>query len=179
MVHLGDASAERAPEAAPERSSMRWARSEDRDGICRVHVAALRTLAPVPYDEASVRAWAGSLEPSVYALDCAEVQVVSSAEEIVGFGWLEPGGVIGALYVHPGHWGRGHGRSLLARLEARAREEGAAEVRLRASLNAVSFYRSCGYVEAAAGWLEVAPDVRVAVKNMWKRMEDRYVFSQV
>lgn len=53
---------------------------------------------------------------------------------------------IGALFVLPAFMGRGFGKSMLAHLECLARQQTIEQVVLDATLNAVNFYRACGYV---------------------------------
>ncbi|KRP63476.1 GNAT family N-acetyltransferase [Pseudomonas orientalis] len=53
---------------------------------------------------------------------------------------------VGALFVRPAFTGRGYGKAMLDHLENVARHIALEEVVLDATLNAVSFYRACGYV---------------------------------
>lgn len=53
---------------------------------------------------------------------------------------------VGALFVRPGFTGRGYGTAMLDHLEDVARQRAIDEVVLDATLNAVGFYRGCGYV---------------------------------
>ncbi|AZE61622.1 MULTISPECIES: GNAT family N-acetyltransferase [Pseudomonas] len=53
---------------------------------------------------------------------------------------------VGALFVRPGFTGRGYGKAMLDHLEDVARQRAIDEVVLDATLNAVGFYRGCGYV---------------------------------
>jgi len=53
---------------------------------------------------------------------------------------------VGALFVRPAFTGRGYGKAMLDHLESVARHIAVDEVVLDATLNAVSFYRACGYV---------------------------------
>ncbi|MEN5152227.1 GNAT family N-acetyltransferase [Pseudomonas orientalis] len=53
---------------------------------------------------------------------------------------------VGALFVRPAFTGRGYGKAMLDHLETVARHIAVEEVVLDATLNAVSFYRACGYV---------------------------------
>ena len=55
-------------------------------------------------------------------------------------------GEIGALFVLPAYMGQGLGKAMLAHLEGVARQQAIEQVVLDATLNAVSFYRACGYV---------------------------------
>ncbi|AZF27246.1 GNAT family N-acetyltransferase [Pseudomonas sp. R2-60-08W] len=53
---------------------------------------------------------------------------------------------LGALFVRSAFTGRGYGKAMLDHLEDVARQRAVAEVVLDSTLNAVSFYRACGYV---------------------------------
>ncbi|ATN12237.1 GNAT family N-acetyltransferase [Pseudomonas sp. FDAARGOS_380] len=53
---------------------------------------------------------------------------------------------LGALFVLPVFSGRGFGKAMLAHLEHVAQQQAIEQVVLDATLNAVSFYRACGYV---------------------------------
>lgn len=53
---------------------------------------------------------------------------------------------VGALFVLPEFSGRGYGKAMLDYLEGVARELAIEEVVLDSTLNAASFYRTCGYV---------------------------------
>lgn len=59
---------------------------------------------------------------------------------------LDNNNEVGALFVLPGHTGRGYGKAMLDHLENVARELAIEEVVLDSTLNAASFYRACGYV---------------------------------
>ena len=67
--------------------------------------------------------------------------------EAVATGMLDPDHhEVGALFVRPAFTGRGYGKAMLAHVEGIARQMEIEKVMLDATLNAVSFYRSCGYV---------------------------------
>ena len=68
-------------------------------------------------------------------------------DEPVATGMLDlADGEIGALFVLPAYMGQGLGKAMLAHLEGVARQQAIEQVMLDATLNAVSFYRACGYV---------------------------------
>lgn len=68
-------------------------------------------------------------------------------DEPVATGMLDlADGEIGALFVLPAYMGQGLGKAMLAHLECVARQQAIEQVVLDATLNAVSFYRACGYV---------------------------------
>lgn len=67
--------------------------------------------------------------------------------EVVATGMLDPDHhEVGALFVRSAFTGRGYGKAMLAHVEGIARQMEIEQVVLDATLNAVSFYRSCGYV---------------------------------
>lgn len=71
--------------------------------------------------------------------------VAERAGQIVGFGLLEPSGLIALLYVSPDARFCGVSKALLAALEDEALAAGVREMRLDSSNTALRFYRSAGY----------------------------------
>jgi len=68
--------------------------------------------------------------------------------QVLGFAILNlDSGELDAAFVDPAQQGRGIARRLLAALDALARERGFERLFLSASLNAVPFYETAGYVE--------------------------------
>jgi ribosomal protein S18 acetylase RimI-like enzyme len=82
-----------------------------------------------------------------------EVWVGAGGEEIVGVLVIRPSGdalEVENVAVDPAYQGRGHGRTLIAFAEARARELGLTRVTLytnAAMVENVAMYRQLGYVE--------------------------------
>lgn len=73
--------------------------------------------------------------------------VAEDAGGIAGFGQLNrASGEVDAVYVLPERQGEGVGRALLRSLEGAARATGLKRLHLSATLNAVPFYKSAGYV---------------------------------
>lgn len=85
--------------------------------------------------------------PSELVADFAqgEAYVAEWHGQVVGLGSLR-GNVIRRMYVMPDVQGRGIGRALLRALESEAYLQGASEVSLESSLNAVPFYERQGYI---------------------------------
>lgn len=130
--------------------SIRQATDDDRPSICAVHVRAIREVCSRAYSPAQVASWSGLLSPASYTAVVRErfLVVAEDADGIVGFGQLhEACGEIEAVYVLPGRQNEGIGGSVLRALEAAARSAGLNTLRLSATLNAVPFYRTAGYVE--------------------------------
>jgi GNAT superfamily N-acetyltransferase len=135
---------------------VRAAREEDAEGIAEAHVDAIRTLGAAGYDRGVVEAWgaARSGERYVRAMAAGERFFVAEDEDgrIVGFAAhrVEAGLHRTAVYVRGGASRRGVGTALFRAAEAVAREQGAREIRVDASLVAVGFYGANGFVEVEA-----------------------------
>ena len=77
---------------------------------------------------------------------------------------------IGALFVLPGHTGRGYGGAMLDHLETLARQLGIEELVLDATLNAASFYRRSGYVGSEESVYHAPSGLQLACIAMTKRI---------
>lgn len=131
--------------------AIRPARPADAVAICRVHAAAIAACRG-HYERPELDAWLATVNETCHrrAMKSHRVLVAERHRRIVAFGDVDPArGEIAHLYTDPAAAARGIGTSLLDRLEAIAAEDGAAETRLRASLNAEGFYRRRGYTDAA------------------------------
>lgn len=142
--------------------SIRAARTEDAPAIRDAHVAAIRGLAGTAYSTEQITAWSvgKAAENYVRAMEReGETIIVAEATgagaPVVGFASLA-GDEVRAVYVHPGHAGRGLGSRLLSAAEEIARGRGTAALRLTSSLNAVAFYRARGYEEVCQTTFELA-----------------------
>ncbi len=74
----------------------------------------------------------------------AETWVVEEDGELVAFMSLLDN-LIGALFTHPDHQGKGHGRALIE--HARGRFDPVLVEVFEANKQAIGFYRSCGFVD--------------------------------
>lgn len=133
------------------RTSIRQARAADQEAIARVHETSTRTLCARSYPPAELARWL-SVDPGLYRrlLETTTVFVATQAREVIGFVAVSlVGREIRALYVEPRCAGQGIGAQLLLRAERCARAFGVREIRLAATLNAVTFYKRCGWVIVA------------------------------
>lgn len=124
------------------------ARAEDAAALWKLRSDALRTQCAGYYDAELLEAWAGSKMPEGFARDAAaNFDVIRDGRRIVACGLVSlKDGSIDALFVDPAAFGQGHGRAMLEHLQAQAQQHGLQHLRLDASLNAVGFYRNCGFV---------------------------------
>ena len=77
----------------------------------------------------------------------AETWVVEVEGEFVAFASVL-GDMIGGLFTHPDHQGKGHGRALVA--HARTLHDPLQVEVFRVNAKAIAFYESCGFVEESA-----------------------------
>jgi ribosomal protein S18 acetylase RimI-like enzyme len=144
-------------------TSIRSATPDDARSIATIHVeawqAAYRGIVPDEYlDSLSIDTREPTWRQILLAGDSA-TWVAEASDNIVG--WISAAasrdadaagastGEIWAVYVAPGRWGRGVGRSLCETAEQHLRLEGLAEVTLwvlRDNERAVKFYQSNGFV---------------------------------
>jgi len=133
--------------------NIRRATDRDRQGICTVHVRAIREVCSRSYSEEQITSWAGLLSPDSYVAVVRDrfLVVAEDTVGIVGFGQLnQTKGEVEAVYVLPERQRERIGGALLHSLEDAARAAGLKKLYLSATLNSVPFYRKAGYVEEAS-----------------------------
>jgi len=77
---------------------------------------------------------------------------------------------IGAIFIRPDFMQRGLGKRVLFFLEDLARDLGLTEVCLDATLNAVDFYRRCGYVGEESAIYQSPSGLQLACVPMVKKL---------
>ncbi len=121
--------------------------------------AMIRAFEPADEDD-MIRVWLAStisgqsflpeehwraMEPEIRELvPIAEIWVVEEDGELVAFMSLLDN-LIGGLFTHPDHQGKGHGRALVE--HARGRFDPVLVEVAEANNKAIGFYRSCGFVD--------------------------------
>lgn len=156
---------------------LREAEPGDMDAVLAVHRAAIRSVTTDRYTEEEVAAWAAAQDdPDQYPIE-KDTQYIAVAETagdgIVGFVGLDlTDGVVVTLYVHPTLQGDGIGTTLLTHAENTLRDYGHRVCVVGASLNAVPFYRQCGYsVEDETVVREMTDDTSLEVVRMEKTLD--------
>ena len=106
------------------------------------------------HDPATLEAWLSNKTVENFSRWLADpenfVAVAEVAARVSGVALLHQSGEIRLCYVQPRQQRAGIGRSLLAALEARARELGLAQLQLHSTAVACAFYESQGYVSHGA-----------------------------
>jgi N-acetylglutamate synthase-like GNAT family acetyltransferase len=126
--------------------AIRRAADADRVAIARLHEASIRARGPAAYTAEEVDSWAAGVSPGRYPINEQQIYVATVDAAVVAFGHYRRGEIM-AVYVHPDHIGHGVGRTMMAKLEEVAREDGATHLFLNAALNSVGFYAACGYAQ--------------------------------
>lgn len=149
-----------APSDTEEPVIIRKAAPRDRDGIWTVFLTSVLELCGSHYERAEVLAWARSLEPETFAASITASEAIVAEEDgrIVAFGQLKlKESTVEALFVAPGHAGKGLGRSILRMFEELAADNGSGWMQISSTLNAVGFFEKEGYKQARMEQLQL-PD---------------------
>ena len=134
----------------------RLAHAADADGMVQVHFRAVHAIDNELYPKATKDAW--SPPPSSARINWLKEVIQSnhsicylatgSKNTVLGFSiFLQKEGILQALYVDPACSGLGIGRRLFTLTEDAARRSGSDQMTLKASLNAVAFYRQLQFIK--------------------------------
>jgi GNAT superfamily N-acetyltransferase len=139
----------------------RRARPSDADGIAEAHRDSIRSIGPSFYPSNVVDDWAEGLTGDVYvkAMDAGEAFFIATGEiagkvAVLGFAtdYRIDGSQHGtSVYVRGFAARHGIGSVLFRLAEAHAIAQGAAAIRVEASLAGVEFYKANGFDEVARG----------------------------
>jgi GNAT superfamily N-acetyltransferase len=169
--------------------TIRAARSTDRDGMLHVQIAALKSIGTSFdrdfYTPDEVAALVKSKQRfhalDLYYYECEpdrgkrwdlNFTLVATIETqaIVGFAALE-GHRVTAVFVHPQYARQKIATRLLWALEQIAIDRYISTLKVSSSLNARSFYHSCGYAEIAQSKITIEPSLdEIAVVEMVKKL---------
>ena len=129
------------------RINIRKASISDAPTAWHIRNAAINNQCAGFYPPESLRTWTqGRLSDEFARMVDNHFYVAAMEGEVVATGMIDlASGKIDAIFVHPDKMNIGLGRRMLSFLENRARESGLAELNLEATINAVSFYRACGF----------------------------------
>lgn len=159
-----------------KRAIFREGGPSDRDAIWTVFLTSVLELCGTHYDREEVLGWARSLSPESFAASPGGVLTLVAEEDghIVAFGQFDPADCeIAALYVAPGHTGRGIGRTLLKSFEAAALEKGIGWMQTGSTLNAVGFFEKEGYKQAKMEQLRLPDGTSIPLIRMSKSFPEK------
>jgi putative acetyltransferase len=155
--------------------TVRRATIADAPAIWRVHTSAIRRTCAAAYSPHAIETWVEMLRPEKYHPQISDMMfrvAEDSAGQLVGFALFFPrSGELNALYVAPGAQRQGIGALLLDDVHRLAKSLGHSSVRLRATLNAESFYARHGYVAQGRTEHRLTADVALPCIQMTYTLE--------
>ena len=136
--------------ASRDAIKIRLATANDAAAICRVAIRTLRETNARDYPAVVIARLVAGFTPQRIATFIASrpFYVAIAHDAIVGTANLD-GAAARAVFVDPGHQGKGVGTSLMAVIEDLARARSVATLQVQSSITAEGFYRKLGY--AAVG----------------------------
>lgn len=152
---------------------LREATIDDVVQIETIHRSAIETVCATAYSPDQVSAWTEMLarERYVALLERCGSLVAVEKGRILGFCFynLEEG-ELNALYIDPSSARRGVGARLLQEVERRGTSAGVPLLRLKATLNSVTFYEHCGYRKIGPAVHRLANGRELPCVQMSKRL---------
>ena len=135
-----------------EKFEIREATASDAEAIASIFHYTIRQVNAKDYTQAQIDAWAGPApepqkwKPALAEQGATKVFVACYSGKITGYAHFEPDGHIGSLYVHHEHQRQGVATQLLSRIEKEAEQQGAACLFTEASITALPFVQSNGFI---------------------------------
>lgn len=140
--------------------TVRNATETDVENIYKIHTEAIRKKCSSHYGTEDVNVWVARQEKAKYLpfIAAKEIVVADKEGKVLGFGHLtsntearpkESDGKtmqIRGLFVDPDCGVKGVGSELMKEMEKRARECESKCLIVQSSLNAVEFYKKCGFI---------------------------------
>ena len=123
---------------------------EDAEVLCAIHKSAIRQICCHDYSPAQIAAWTGKKKPESYRSRIVSQVAFTAVSEnkIVGFVRFHPEtSELCSVFVDPHCARKGVGTALMKHAEQAALALGLTHFWLHASLTAVPFYQSLGYVK--------------------------------
>ena len=131
---------------------VRPATLEDCVDTAIIHGESIRGLCAEHYTPEQIHAWHPEDKPENMRIGMTEKGLIPFIAEhnnrAVGFSLLDPAtNTLLAVYVLPEYAGKGVGRLLTEAIEVEAVKQGCELLQLDSSMNALPFYKRCGYIE--------------------------------
>ncbi|MCL1068648.1 GNAT family N-acetyltransferase [Shewanella olleyana] len=127
---------------------IRKATVDDATAAFEIRNLAILSQCTGHYNPDVLAKWTEGDVPVGFIHDFAKYGYVCVIEDsVVGVGMIDlETGMVDAMFVRPEHFGKGLGKGMLRYLEMLARQTSCKVLKLDASLNAVEFYRACGFI---------------------------------
>lgn len=128
---------------------LRRATPDDANKLWELRTSAILAIPSTAYDKSATEIWANKPQFAEFKNVIREnfYLVYEKDGQILGGGFLDLNGKsIEAMYVMPWLQGKGVGKAIIKALLSEAKRLKMNEVILSATLNAVHFYQSCGFI---------------------------------
>lgn len=168
--------------------NIRRAVETDVDEIYRIHTTAIQSTCSSHYGPEEIHAWASRQDPNRYLPFIRRGEIVVATDKdgtVLGFGHSVPDTIlqqernrqdsnsavqIKGLFVDPQHNRKGVGVRLVSHLAKSATEQGATRLTVLSTLNAVDFYRKCGFDPFEIVKHDVSYQVHLQSRKMIKNL---------
>ena len=123
------------------------ARSDAKD-IFDIRSRAILDQCPAYYSEEQLSLWTQGEMSETFIADVEATFYVSEVDgRVIGSGKINTQtGMVDAIFVDPGFFGKGAAKMMLQFLEGLANQHNLPLMTLESTLNAAAFYRSCGFI---------------------------------
>ncbi|MEZ8656715.1 GNAT family N-acetyltransferase [Vibrio splendidus] len=123
------------------------ARSDAKD-IFDIRSRAILDQCPAYYSEEQLSLWTQGEMSETFIADVEATFYVSEVDDrVIGSGKINTQtGMVDAIFVDPGFFGKGAAKMMLQFLEGLANQYNLPLMKLESTLNAAAFYRSCGFI---------------------------------
>lgn len=123
------------------------ARSDAKD-IFDIRSRAILDQCPAYYSEEQLSLWTQGEMSETFIADVEATFYVSEVDDrVIGSGKINTQtGMVDAIFVDPGFFGKGAAKMMLRFLEGLANQHNLPLMKLESTLNAAAFYRSCGFI---------------------------------
>lgn len=149
--------------------TVRKATPADAETVLTLHVDAVTSQCRTHYSPEQIDGWFAGRTPEAYAraIEAGALWIAEVAAKPVGFVEVFPG-LVSMLFVS-GDWaGRGIGGQLMAFALPIARQGGDGAVRLKATLNARTFYERLGFVKVGDSQMSRASGLTLPTISMMR-----------
>lgn len=145
----------------------------DTEKISQTHKLSIQALCKDYYSSENINKWTSILKPKIYE-NAVKEKILIVAEEnnqILGFGILDvETAEICAVYIHPDHTGKGIAKDILLKLESFALEKGINCLNTCSTINALEFYKHCGYIETEKSIHQLPNNTKLECVKMYKKL---------
>jgi len=147
---------------------------DDVNEIITVHKKSVYGLCKEFYSQEQMRIWTDLFKHKFSnegIKDANNVGIVAiDNNKIIGYGFINLNDKeVNGIYLIPEFTNKGIGKMILSKLESIAQDHKLNELTLNSTLNAVHFYRECGYKKIREELFQLTDNCRIPCINMIKK----------